>query len=154
MSGKIIQVRLHDVSNIMKGIRHRALEGGTSILETERDLFISENAPRTDKGGLVLISWRDINMVISIEAIHKRIYLTPSTLINELVNEGCGVVFFWGGSINITIIDTDSNSTLLFIHRDDVRDPICEWDGVNETSFKKIFDFRFYCCHLAGVHRA
>ena len=95
------------MSNIMKGIRHRALEGGTDILEMERELFISESTPQTDKGGLVLIRWCNINMVISRETVHKRIYLTFGTLINELVNEGCGVVIFWTGSINIMVINTD-----------------------------------------------
>lgn len=142
------------MSDIMKGIRHRTLESGVGILKTESELFISESTPWTDKGHLMLIGGHDINLVVSRKAIHKRIYLTPSTLINELVNERCGVVIFWAGSINTAIIDTDMNSTLFFIHRDNVRDPICEWDGVNEASFKNLFDFRFDCCNLAGVHMA
>ena len=154
MSEKVIQIRLYDVLDIMKGVRHRTLKSGTGILETERELFISESTPRKDKGRLVLISGRDINLVVARKAIHKRIYLTPSMLINELVNERCGVVIFQAGSVDIAIIDTDANSILLFIHRDNVRDPIYEWDRVNETSFKKFFNFRFDSCSLAGVHRA
>ena len=115
MSGKVIQIRLYDVPDIMKGIRHLTLKSGTGILETERELFISESTPWTDKGRLVLIGRCDINLVVARKAVHERIYLTPSTLINKLVNERCGVVIFWAGSVNIAIIDIDANSTLFFI---------------------------------------
>jgi len=138
----------------MECIRHRALEGSTGVLQTERELFVSESAPQTDKGGFVLISWRDINLVITRETVHKRVYLTSGTLINELVNEGCGVVILGTGSINITVINTDPDGTLLFIHRDDIGNPICEWDGVDKTSLEKLFNFRFNGCSLSGVHGA
>ena len=76
----------------------------------------------------------------------------PAHSVNELINEGCGEVIFRTGPVNVTVINTDWNGTLFFIHRDDIGDPICEWDGVNKTSLKKLFNFRFNSCSFLGVH--
>ena len=103
----------------MECIEHRALEGGTGVLQTKRELFVGESAPRTDKGGLVLIGGRNINLVVTRKTVHKRVHFTSGTLITELVNEGCGVVILGIGSMNITVINTDPDGALLFIHRDD-----------------------------------
>ena len=52
MSRKVIQIKLYDVPDIVKGIRHRTLESGTGILETERELFVSESTHRQIKAVL------------------------------------------------------------------------------------------------------
>ena len=71
MSWEVIQVRLYDVSDIMKSIRHRTLEGGTGIFETERELLIGEGAPRTNESCLMLVCRSYVDLVIAREAVHK-----------------------------------------------------------------------------------
>ena len=66
----------------------------------------------------MLISGRDIDLVISRKTVHKRIDFASYTLINELIDEGCGEVILGTGLVTITIINTDSNSTMFFSHRD------------------------------------
>jgi len=71
MSWKVIQVRLYDVTDIVKSIGHRSLESGTGILETERELLISEGTPRTNKSRLMLVGGSYVDLVIAREAVHE-----------------------------------------------------------------------------------
>ena len=65
MSWKIIQVRLYNVSDVMKSEGHCTLEGSADIFETERELLISKGTPRTDESSLVLISGSNIDLVVT-----------------------------------------------------------------------------------------
>lgn len=138
----------------MEIIGHFTLKISTGILQTERKLFVGKSAPRTDKGCLMLISRRDINLVVSRKTIHEGIHFAPRTLVNELINKRGGEVILWTGLVNVTIINTDSNSTLLFSHREDIRHPVRERNGIDETSLEKLFDFCFDSGSLSGVHGA
>ena len=111
---------MYDVPDIVEGIRHRTLEGSADILKIEGELFVRKSASRTDKGRLVLIGRGGINLVVTREAVHERIYFAARTLVNELINEWRGVVVFWASSINVAVIDTDANGTLFFIDRDNI----------------------------------
>ena len=71
MSGKVIQIRLYDVPDIMESIRRRMLKGSADIFKAEGEIFVSKSSPWTDEGRLVLISGGDINLVVTREAIHK-----------------------------------------------------------------------------------
>jgi len=130
------------------------LEGSTGVLQTKRELFVSKIAPRTDKGSLMLISGCNIDLVIPRETVHKGKHFTSGTLVNELINEGCGEVILRTGLVDVTVINTDSNGTLFFIHRDDIGNPISEWTGVNKASLEKLLNFCFNGCSLSGVHGA
>ena len=154
MSWEVIQVRLYDVANIMKSIRHRTLESGTGIFKIERYLLISEGAPRTNESCLMLVCGGYVDLVVTRESIHKRINLTSYAVIDKLINKRSRKVIFWTGTINIAVVNTDPDSALLFIHRDYIRHPIRKGNGVNETVFKKLFDFGLDGCSLSGVHRA
>ena len=120
MSRKIIQIRLYDVSDIVESIRHHTLKSSADIFEAEGELFISKGAPGTDEGRLVLINRSNVNLVVTREAVHKRIYLAARTLINELINEWRGVVVLWASSINVAVINADTNGALFFVDRDDI----------------------------------
>jgi len=72
----------------MKCVGHYSLESGTSIFQEEGRHFVSKSAQPTDEGGLVLIGRRNINLVVTRKAIHKQENITPSTIIDELVNKG------------------------------------------------------------------
>ena len=102
----------------------------------------------------MLVGGCNIDLVIAREAIHKRVNFTSCALVNKLIDEGRREVILRIGTIDITVINTDSNSALLFVHRNYIRDPIRQWNGVNETSLEKLFDFCFDGCGLSGVHRA
>ena len=138
--------------NVMKCIRHCALEGSTGIFKTERELLIGKSPPWANKSRFVLINRSNIDLVITGETVHKRIHFTAGTLVNDLINEWCGKIIFRTGFVYITVIDTNPDCTLFFSYRDNVRNPICEWDRVNEASLKKLFNFRFNSCSLSGVH--
>ena len=102
----------------------------------------------------MLVSGRNIDMVIPRKTVHKRVDLTSCTLINELIDERCGEIILRTGAVDVTVINIDLDGTLLFIHRDYIRNLIRKWNGVNETSLEKLFDFGFNGCSLSRVHGA
>ena len=142
------------MTNVMKSVRHCTLEGSTGVLETERELLIGKSSPWTDKGGFVLVSRGNIYLVIPRKTVHKGVHFTPSTLVNKLINKGCGEIIFRAGLIDITVINTNTDGTLFFILRHDVGDPIYEQNGVNEAGFEKLFYFCLNSCSLSRVHGA
>lgn len=101
----------------------------------------------------MLISGCNINLIVLGKAVHKRIYFASRTLINKLIDEGYGEVILRTDPVDVTIINTDLNNTLFFSHRDNIRDPIHEGNGVDETSLEKLFNFCFNSCSLPRVHR-
>ena len=125
MSWKVIQVWLKNMSNIVKGIRHRVLECSPNILQAKREFIIRKQSPRTDECDLVLIGWENVDLIITRKSIHKGKNLTPCIIINDLIDERGGIVILRIGSINITIINTNTNLSLLLIHRNNIRNPLC-----------------------------
>ena len=140
------------MSDVMKSIRHRPLEGCTSIFQAKREFLICKSAPWADKCSFVLVSWEYIDLIISREAVHKREDFTASTIINDLVDEWCGIVVLGTSAIDIPIINAYSDSALFFSHGDNIRDPINERDRVNKPSFKKFFNFFVNGCSPSRVH--
>src|SRR5271168_3567328 len=120
MSREVIQVRLYDVSYIMKSIRHRTLKSSTGIFEAEGELFISKGAPGTDEGRLMLICRSNVDLVVTRKTVHERINLATRTLVDELVDKWSGVVVLWTCSVDITVVNADTNGALFFIDRDNV----------------------------------
>lgn len=89
------------------------------------EIFVSKSTPQTDKGSFVLIGRRNIDLVVTRKAIHKREYLTPNIVIDQLVNKGSRIIVFWICAIDVTIINTNPNSALPFRHRDNIRYLVC-----------------------------
>ena len=103
MSGKVIQVRLENVENIEKHIRHFPLKCSPNIFEAKRELFVREHTPWTDKRCLFLIHRCNVNLVVTRKTVHKGKDLAPETFINDFINEGGRIVVFRIGTIKISI---------------------------------------------------
>ena len=96
---KIIQIWLHDMFDIMESIGHGLLESGTRSFKTKRKFATSEGAPRTDEGNFMLVFWKNFNLIVSREVVHKGKNFTTGTIINYLVDEGGWIVVL--GTISI-----------------------------------------------------
>lgn len=152
MSRKIIQIRLNDVFNVMESIGHRSLKSSPSILKAKRDIFICKIPPQTDKGGLILMSWCNVYLVITKKTIHKWKYLSPSIFIDDLVYKMSGIIILWTGMIKVTVINTNSNGALFLSQQYDIGHPIYQRDRINKSSFKKFFNFPFNGGRFSRVH--
>ena len=75
-------------------------------------------------------------MIVAREAIHKGEDFSSSTIIDNLVDEWCGVIVLGTSAIDIPIINAYSDSALFLIDKYYIGDPIHEGDGVNKTSFQ------------------
>lgn len=117
MSGKIIQERLNDVTNVMKCIGHHLLKCSPNIFEAERELFVHECTPWTDKICLFLIGRRNVNLVVTRKIVYKGKHFAPSTFINDLINEGSGVVILRTSMIEIMVTDAKVDHALFRCHR-------------------------------------
>lgn len=152
MSRKVIQIRLNNALDIMESVRHCSLKCGPSILKANRELLIGESTPKTDKCGLVLINQKNMDLVVPRKPVHKRKYLTRSTFVNDLVNKRSGIVILRASAVDITVIHTDTNNTLLLIYRNNIRNPLCQGNQINKTIFIKFFNFSLDGGCLSRVH--
>ena len=83
----------------------------------------------------MLVSWEYVNLIIAREAVHKGEDFVASTIIDNLVDEWRGIIVLGTSVIDISIINTDSNSALPFGDRYYIGDPIRQRDGVDKTNF-------------------
>jgi len=63
--GRVIQIWLYDVLDVMESIGHGPLECSTSILEAKWKLAISEGAPWVEKSSFFMVFWSDFNLIIN-----------------------------------------------------------------------------------------
>ena len=143
---------MKNMTNIMKGIRHRTLECSSSVFQAKREFLIRECSPWTDKRGLVLIRRENVDFIIAIKAVNKGKYFTPHTILNDLIDERGGIIILRTGPIDIMIIKIDTNCSLFLIHRNNVRNPLCQRNWINETRFEKFFNFSFYGSSFLRMH--
>ena len=83
----------------------------------------------------MLVIWEDVDFIIAREAVHKREDFAASTIIDDLIDEWCGIIVLGTSAIDISIINTNSDSALFFGNRYYIGDPICQGDRVDKTSF-------------------
>jgi hypothetical protein len=107
----------------MKNVGYGLLESCAHILEAKRHDMICKSAPRGSECGFILVSWVDVNLVVSREIVHEGQSLVTSTIINNLVDKGCWKVFFGIGVIEIAKFHIDVDSALFFVNKDKVGDP-------------------------------
>lgn len=154
MSQKIIQIHLNNVTDVMRSVGHFSLESGISIFQAERELFISKSTSSVDEDSFVWIHRQNIDLVVTRKSINKRKYLTPSIIVDKLVNEGSRIVIFRTCAIDVMIINTNPNSSLLFGHKENVRYPVYWWDRINKPCLEKLFNFSFDGRSFSQVHGA
>ena len=65
----------------------------------------------------------DIDLIVAGKSIHERKDFTSSIIVNNLVNKWSRIVVFWTSMIDILIIDTHSNDSLLFHDMNDIGNP-------------------------------
>ena len=54
-------------------------------------------------------------MFIARKVVHEGKYLTPSAVINDLIDKGSRIIILRTGPIDVTIINTDLNGTMFLI---------------------------------------
>lgn len=79
----------------MKTIRHGLLDCGTNISKAKGYDTIRKGTLRSTKSSPILVLGMYLNLVIIKETVHKGNNFMSCVSINELVNEGCGIIFFW-----------------------------------------------------------
>jgi len=67
----------------------------------------------------------------------------PHTLINELVYDGCGKVFFGTTFVQIVEFSEDTNSALFLENENGIGHPCGVFDRIDETSLLEIINFGF-----------
>jgi len=138
----------------MKHIGNCPLKCGSNIFEAERELLVREHTPWADKRCLLFVGRCDIDLIITRIIIHRGKDLAPHTLINDLINEGSRIVVFRTSTIKISIICPNADCALFFSYRDNIRHPVCKGDGIDEPSFKKLFNFTLNSSDLPRMHQA
>jgi hypothetical protein len=152
MSGEIVQIWLNNVLDIMEIIRHSALKSCASILKTKRKFPIGKSTPRTNKSSLMLILRNNVDLIIPGETIHEREDFTSDAIVDNLIDEGGRKVVFGTSFVDIPIINTYTNGSLLLVNRDKIGNPVSESHRINKSSFKKFLDFELDSSHFTWVN--
>ena len=136
MSNEIIEISLDNPRDIMKCIRHGSLKSGSNVFKAERHFPIREGAPRANEGGLMLVFRLDLDLIVPRESIHKGEYFISNEIIQDLINEWCGIVIFRTRFIQILKISIDSYCTFFFVHCNRVRYPFHQGYWIDEANFQ------------------
>ena len=67
----------------------------------------------------------------------------PCTLINDLVNEWCGEVFFGTSFVQITKVSADTDGALFLENENWIGHPSGVFDGIDKTSLLELIDLSF-----------
>jgi len=137
---------------VMERKRNGSFKCSSNIFNSKRHLYIRESPPRTYKSHLVLILGSDVNLIVSKKSIHEGEYFSSCTLIDNMVNEGCGEVVFWTSLVQISEIHTNAYGSFLFINGNGIRNPFNERNRINKTFLEKLFYHNLYSCFFLGVH--
>ena len=89
----------------------------------------------------MLIRRKNVNLVIPRKPIHKGKNVTPSIVINDLINKRSRIIILRASMVNVTVINTDMNGTLFIIYRNNIGNPLCQGNQIDKTSFKKFLNF-------------
>lgn len=135
----------------MKYIIHGMLKHFSNVFKTKGHLCVGESSPRVDKSCLGLVIWFDFNLVISRESIHEGKYLTSNTVVIDLVNEPCWVIFLWKNFVQIMEVSTHANGSMFLIYWNGIGYPFGKWDGVDEASSEKLLYLSFNCLGFLGI---
>jgi hypothetical protein len=138
--------------DVMKSIRHSALESGAHVLKSEREFPIGESTPRTNKSSLLLVLGSNVYLIIAGETIYEREDFTFGIVIDNLVDER-GRKFVFGTSfVNIPIINTYTNTATFLVNQDMIRNPFCKSHQINKAGFEFFFNFELYSSRFAWVN--
>jgi hypothetical protein len=108
---------------IMENISHGFLECSTCVLESKRHDTVGKSTPWGGKCSFILICWVDLDLIVSREAIHEGQSLVACKIIDNLVDERSGEVFFGKSMVEIVKFDADVNGALFFVNWDGFGDP-------------------------------
>ena len=92
MCWQIIKVGFDNGFNVMKGKFYCPLKGFPNIFQSKGHFLVREGTPRTNERCFMLVFRFNMNLIIPIETIHKRKDFSPYTSINDMINEGHGIV--------------------------------------------------------------
>ena len=80
----------------------------------------------------MLIGGYNLYLIVARKNVHKRKDDAPDIVINDMIDVWSREIVLRTSLIQVSKIDTDSNSALLFGHRDNVRYPFHQGYGINK----------------------
>ena len=105
----VVHIYFHVPPNLLaEHLVYQSMVRGSRILQTKRHDPIAIKPLAGDEGGILLILFFHLNLVVSGEGDHKGKKLGPGRKVHKLVNPGKREVVFWGGAIQIREVDAHS----------------------------------------------
>ena len=101
----------------------------------------------------MLISQENVNLIVTRKTVHEGKNLTLGTVINDLIDKGSRIIILRTGTIDVMVINTDPNGTMFLIYRNNVGDPFCQGNWVDETSVEKFLNLTFNGGSFLRGHR-
>ena len=120
--------------HIAKRVIHEVLESGGGIGETEEHHRRFKESFMGDEGSLPLMSVFDLDIIVSPSDIELGEDFRPLKFINEVRNEGKRVCIMDGVFIDIVIVLTGSEATVLLFNKEE-RGCLWEVRGANFAGF-------------------
>jgi len=100
---------------------------------------------------MLLVFWVHLDLIVSWEAIHKRYSLKTTCIVNHDISDGQWEFVFREGRIEIVVVNTDLDFSILFKNGDNVGDPIRVLFLPYKTACDKFMNFSFNSSHIIQV---
>ena len=102
---------------------YQSLECGSCVLQIERHDSVAIEPLAGDEGGILLIFFCHLYLVISREGVHKGKKLVPGRQVHKLVNLGQREAILRAGVIQIREVDAHSPFPVCLFYHDNVGQP-------------------------------
>ena len=106
-------------NHILREIIHKPLEGGRGVAQLKEHDSGFEEPFVSDEGGLPLVSFLDLNIVISRPDIHLGEDRCSFKLVNEVGDQGKGVSIFDSMLVQVAIVLTRAKGAILFSYKEE-----------------------------------
>jgi len=96
---------------------------------------------------MLLILWVHLDLIIPWKAVHERHSLESAGIVNHDIGDGQWEFIFRADCIEIAVVNTDTDFSILLKNRDNVSNPIWMLFLPYETTYDEFMDFGFNSFH-------
>src|SRR3954464_3003961 len=124
------------VNHVVKKSHHGTLIRCPCVFQPKRHDFIAESSPRCDKCCFLHVFWCHLDLIVPREAIHEGKHFERSSIIHQHINMGKRKIIFRTRPIQISVINTHRDLSVLLRYRNNIRNPRRVIHNLQKASIK------------------
>ena len=142
----IVHIYFYVPPNLLaKHLVYQSLVCGSRVLQIKRHNSVAIKPLAGDEGGLLLIFFCHLYLVVSREGVHKGKKLESGRRVHKLVNPGQREAILPAGVIQICEVDAHSPFPVCLFYHDDFGQPLRIVDFPDEVSSEQLVHLVYDC---------